>query len=422
MKFIEKLKKFWRSLGPGLITGASDDEPSSIVVYSLAGAKFGLAALWTALATLPFMVILQRMAGRIGLVSGRGLAGNMKKHYPAWMLVAITVLIASINTINIGADISGMAAVVSLFFPVHSLFIAAAISVLIIAVTVVFPYRLLIRYLKWLAAVLFSYVAAAFLIQLDWKDIFYRAVVPQIIWSREYLAMIIALFGTTISPYLFFWQALEEAEEEKFPENGPHPHGRRRTPTVIRNEIGSMYRDVYAGMIFSNLITFFIIILGAFTFFKSGVTNISSMNEIAGLLKPLAGPYANILFITGIIASGTLAIPVLAGSAAYALAELFGWNKGFNDGFHKAKQFHLIIAAATVIGLLITFLGLHPVKILFYTAVIFGLASPFFILLVIHMANNPKVMGAYTSRRHSNIIAYALFALMSAGAILTIIL
>lgn len=422
MTIAQKLKSFWKSLGPGLITGASDDEPSSIVVYSLAGAKFGLAALWTALATLPFMVVLQRMAGRIGLISGRGLAGNMKKHYPAWMLSAITALIVSINTINIGADISGMASVVNSIFPVHSLFLAGAISVIIIAVTVIFPYRLLIHYLKWIAMVLFSFVIAAFFIRLDWKEILYRTAVPKIIWSREYLTMIIALFGTTISPYLFFWQALEEAEEEKKPENGPHRHGRHRSQPAIRNEIGFMYRDIYAGMIFSNLITFFIIILGAFTFFKNGITDIGSMNEIASLLKPIAGPYANILFVIGIVASGTLAIPVLAGSAAYALAELFGWNKGFDDGFHKAKQFHLIIAAATVIGLLITFLGLHPVSILYYTAIIFGLASPFFIFLVIHMANNPKVMGAYTSRRHSNIIAYVLFVLMSAGAVLTIIL
>jgi len=415
MPILQKLKTFWKSLGPGLITGASDDDPSSIVVYSLAGAKFGLAALWTAIATLPFMVILQRMAGRIGLVSGKGLAGNMKKHYPAWMLIAVTTLIVSINIINIGADISGMAAAINLVIPISHLTLAILISVVIILITITVPYRFLAHYLKWVAVVLFSYVAAAFLIQLDWKHIFYRAIIPQFILSREYIAMIIALFGTTISPYLFFWQALEEAEEEK-------AHNHQRSKTLIKNEIGSMYKDVYAGMMFSNLITFFIIILGASTFFKNGITNIGTIGEIAGMLKPLAGQYASILFIIGIVASGVLAIPVLAGSAAYALAELFGWKNGFNNGFHKAKQFHLVIVAATIIGLLIPLFGFHPVQILYYTAVIFGLASPFLIFLVIHMANNPKVMGAYTSRRHSNIIAYTLFVLVSIGAILTLIL
>lgn len=415
MQFIEKLKKFWKSLGPGLITGASDDDPSSIVVYSLAGAKFGFAALWTAVATLPFMVILQRMAGRIGLVSGKGLAGNMKKHYPAWLLVIITTLIVSINIINIGADISGMAAAINLILPVQPFILAILISIIIILITIIFPYRLLARYLKWVAVVLFSYVAAAFLIPLDWKHIFYRALIPQIVLSREYVAMIIALFGTTISPYLFFWQALEEAEEEK-------THEHRRTTAIIKNEIGSMYKDVYAGMMFSNLITFFIIILGASTFFKNGIIDIETIGEIAGMLKPLAGQYASALFIIGIIASGILAIPVLAGSAAYALAELFGWRNGFDNGFHRAKQFHLVLMAATVIGLLIPFFGFHPVQILYYTAVIFGLASPFLIFLVIHMANNSKVMGTYTSRRHSNIIAYTLLVLVSIGAILTFIL
>ncbi len=413
-----------------MITGASDDDPSSIVVYSLAGAKFGLAALWTAVFTLPFMVVLQRMAGRIGLVTGKGLAGNMKKHYPAWMLISITTLIVSINIINVGADISGMAAAINLVVPISHFTLAVLISALIILITIVVPYRLLARYLKWVAIVLFSYIAAAFLNQLDWKHIFYRAVIPQIILSREYVAMIIALFGTTISPYLFFWQALEEAEEEKAHVKNPDlamipdimPHGPHRSKVIIKNEISSMYRDVYAGMMFSNLITFFIIILGASTFFKNGITNIGTIGEIAGMLKPLAGEYASILFIIGIIASGILAIPVLAGSAAYALAELFGWKNGFDNGFHKAKQFHLVLVAATIIGLLIPFFGFHPVQILYYTAVIFGLASPFLILLVIHMANNRKVMGIYTSRRHSNIIAYTLFVLVSIGAVLTLIL
>lgn len=431
MEILQKLKSFWKSLGPGLITGASDDDPSSIVVYAVTGAKFGLGALWTALFTVPFMIVIQRMAGRIGLVTGKGLAGNMKKHYPAWILISITILIVSINTLNIGADISGMSAALNLLVPdVSPLLLSAVISLGVITLTVFLSYRHITLCLKWLALFLFSYVAAAFLIQLDWKEILYRAVIPKIILSREYLSIIIAVFGTTISPYLFFWQATEEAEEEKTHLKNPDlsmipdikPHGPHRSKTIIKNEIGSMYHDVYAGMVFSNIITFFIIILGAFTFFKNGATQIDTINDIALMLKPLAGPYTNILFFIGIISAGTLAIPVLAGSAAYALAELFGWKKGFDNNFARAKQFYLVIIIATALGLLIPILHLHPINILFYTAFVFGLASPLLILLVIHMANNPKVMGQYTSRRHSNIIAYTLFALMSVSAILTFVL
>jgi NRAMP (natural resistance-associated macrophage protein)-like metal ion transporter len=435
LKSLTKLRRFWRQLGPGLITGAADDDPSGIITYAIAGAKMGLAALWTALATLPFMIITQRMAGRIGLISGRGLAGNMKKHYPRWILFIIAFLILGANIINIGADISAMSASIALLAPqISPIIFSAVIPLTIIALLIFLPYRKMANYLKWIAIVMFSYVLAAFFVELDWLQILHRAFIPKIIASKDYLLIVIAVFGTTISPYLFFWQASGAVEEEILHEQARNhsgkgtmipatgPHIKHRSPYIIKNEISSMYRDVRVGMSFSNLITFFIITLCAFTLFKAGHFEINTVEEVASALKPMAGPYSNFLFLLGILASGTLAIPVLAGSAAYAMAEMFGWRWGFTNTFHKAKQFYLIIVIATLLGIAIPAFNLHPVQILFLTAIIYGFISPLLILLLIHMANNPKIMGKYTSRLHSNIIAYLLFLILTGSIILMLAL
>ncbi len=428
-----RIKSFWKGLGPGLVTGAADDDPSGIVTYSVAGAKFGLGLLWTVIVTLPFMIIVQRMAGRIGLISGRGLAGNMKKYYPKWILVLIALLILVANIINIGADISAISGTFNLIMPSFPpILFSIIISGVIIASLVFFSYRKIASYLKWVAIILFSYVLAAFLVEQNWLQIFYRAVVPQFIFSKQYIFITAAIFGTTISPYLFFWQASEAVEEARLHRSHPQtpasmipgitPHGNHRSNVIIKNEISSMYKDVGYGMAFSNLITFFIIILSSATLFKVGITNINTVEQVASALRPLAGQYTNMLFLIGILASGILAIPVLAGSAAYALAELFDWQHGFDNKFGKAKQFYLVIIAATLLGILIPVFKLHPVDILLYTAIIYGAISPFLILLLIHMANNPKIMGKYISRTHSNVIAYILFLIMSASIILMFIL
>ncbi len=426
-----KLKKFWKSLGPGLITGAADDDPSSIAVFSIAGAQFGLGMLWTALASLPFMIVIQRMAGRIGLISGKGLAGNMKRHYPAWILIVITIAILAANVINIGADISAMAAAIELLFPVPAFFLSAVISGTIILLLIFLSYRQIAHYLKWVALILFSYIFAAFLVHQPWREILIKTIIPPFHWDRSYLAMLVAIFGTTISPYLFFWQASEAVEEERMHRDKHNisdmipdvkPHGPHRSGIIIKNEVSGMYKDIYFGMVFSNLITFFIIILSAATLHTNGFTNVSSIEQIAEMLQPLAGQYAKILFLVGILASGILAIPVLAGSAAYALAEVFGWKDGFDNNFGKAKQFYVVIILATLLGLAIPIFHLQPVKILYYTAVIFGVISPVLIAMVIHMANNPKIMGAYTSRLWSNIIAYILLIIMSASILAMIFL
>lgn len=414
-----KLKTFWRSLGPGLITGAADDDPSGIATYAIAGAKFGLATLWTVVITLPFMVVIQRMCGRIGMISGRGLAGNMKKHYPAWILIIITFIILAANIINIGADISAMAASINLIAPISPILLCALISGAIIVLLIFLSYRQIAHYLKWIAIILFAYILAALLVNQPWHEILYRTFVPPWRWDKPYIELLVAIFGTTISPYLFFWQASEAVEEERvrkdmIPDVKPP---KSRPKYIIRNEVGVMYKDIYYGMFFSNLITFFIIILASSTLFSHGYHNVSTVGEIARLLRPIAGEYANLLFLIGIMASGVLAIPVLAGSAAYALAEVFGWKEGFERSFGKAKQFYIVIILATILGLLIPALHFDPVNILYYTAVIFGIISPVLIAMVIHMANNPKIMGAYTSRLHSNILAYILLIAMTASVI-----
>ncbi len=420
---MSRLKSFWQSLGPGLIVGAADDDPSGIAIYAIAGAKFGLSVLWTVLATLPFMIIIQRMSGRIGLISGMGLAGNMRKHYPLWMLFFITIMIATATIINIGADISAMAAALRLLVPLPAIILSIFFSLLVIGLLIILPYRIIAKYLKWVAVVMFSYVAAVFFISPDWREVVLHTVVPHVVSSKEYLAMIVAIFGTTISPYLFFWQASEAVEEERLhlqvkgmiPD--VQPHGKHRSPGRIKNEIGTMYTDVRTGMIFSNLITFFIMILASSTLYAHGFSEVSTIEELASILQPLAGKYTNLLFLIGIIASGILAIPVLAGSAAYAIAETMGWKVGLDYTFGKARQFYVVMVLATLLGIAIPAFGLQPVNILYYTGIIFGAVSPFMIALVIHMANNPKIMGKYTSRTHSNIIAYLLLIIMTASIV-----
>lgn len=419
----ERIKKFWKSLGPGLIVGAADDDPAGIAIYALAGAKFGLNVLWTVLGTLPFMIIIQRMAGRIGLISGRGLAANLKKHYPIWILVLITILISLANIINIGADISAMAAAINLMVPLPAIVLATIISLAVVILVILLPYRVIARYLKWIAIVMFAYIIAPFFISQPWREILIQTFTPHLVFDKEYIAIIVAIFGTTISPYLFFWQASEEVEERRqtkkitgiIPAIQPQ---NTKDKTFIKNEIGTMYTDIRVGMIFSNLITFFIMILAHSTLFKQGFNQFSTIEEMAALLQPLAGTYTNLLFLVGILASGILAIPIFAGSAAYAIAEMVGWKEGLDRDFRKAPQFYIIILVATLLGIAIPLLGLQPVNILYITGIIFGLISPFAILLVIHMANNPKIMGTYTSRLHSNIIAYGLFIIMTTSIVL----
>lgn len=405
------LKKIWNSFGPGLITGASDDEPSAIATYSIAGAKFGYSMLWACIFTLPLMIAVQEMSARIGRLSNLGLAGNIKKHYPRWLLILIAILIVSVNTINVGADMAGMAQAVTLVTPFNEKISAVAITFAILLLTILLPYKKIVTIFKWVALSLLSYVFASFTVNQDWPRILYHTLIPHPTFSKDYFLVLIAFFGTTISPYLFFWQANQEAEERVIEQCKP---GRIcRLKPVTSGELKSMKIDTRVGMIFSNLITFFIITLTASTLFRAGNLHIETLYDAAEALRPLAGNYAYLLFTVGIISSGFLAIPVLAGSAAYVIAEVSGWSEGLDRSFKKAKEFYCVLVASACIGLLIPLLGIHPVRALFFTSILYGIISPILIYIVIHMANNRRIVGRHINSRRANIAGYVTLAIMA---------
>lgn len=416
--FAQKIKKLWRVLGPGLITGASDDEPSAIATYSIAGAKYGYKTLWAALFSLPLMISIQEMSGRIGRISNRGLAGNMRMFYPRWLLIFIAILIVGANTINIGADMAGMAQATTLILPMPEKVTALVATLFMLAMILILPYQKIFSIFKWLSLTLLAYVFATFTVHQNWLSILYHTLVPNLEFNKDFLLILVAFFGTTLSPYLYFWQANQEIEEKIIEQCKP---GRIcRLKPVTEEELHTIKTDTKIGMGFSNLITFFIIILTASALFKTGFTNIDTLKDAAEALKPLAGEYAYLLFTVGIISSGLLAIPVLAGSAAYVIAEVFGWSEGLNKPLNKAKQFYTVIVTSTVIGLMIPLLGFHPIKALFYTSIIYGLISPLLIFIVLHMANNKKIVGSHVNGRQANILGYTAFLLMLFLAVLTL--
>ena len=417
---MSNLKKIWKLLGPGLITGAADDEPSGITTYTIAGAKYGLSVLWMSLFTLPLMIAIQEMSARIGRVTNNGLAGNMKKYYPKWVLLLISFLIISANTINIGADMSGMAQSLTLIMPFPEKLTAIIMTLIILAVVIILPYRHLFAIFKWLSLSLFSYVIAVYFVHIDWSAVFYNLLIPHIIRSKDFFLVTAAFFGTTISPYMFFWQANQEVEEKVIEQCKPGKICHLKP--ISLEELEDVRRDTRVGMTFSNMITFFIIVLSSATLFHAGTNNINTVEDAARVLKPLAGNYSYYLFTLGILSSGFLGIPVLAGSAAYVLAEVFGWPKGLNKTFTKAKEFYGIIIASTLIGLLIPLFRLHPVKTMFYSSLIFGLISPIIVLIILHMANNKKMMGQYTNSKHLNFWGHVTFGAMTIASILSLLI
>lgn len=404
-------------MGPGLITGASDDEPSAIATYSIAGAKFGLGMLWAAIFSLPLMVAVQEMSARIGRVSNRGLAGNMKKHYPKWIMIFISSLIIGTNTINIGSDMAGMAQAVTLITPFPEKLTAVFMTLVILLIVITFPYQKIFTIFKWLSLALVSYIIAAFSVHQDWSQILYHALIPHLEFNRDFLLVLLAFLGTTLSPYLYFWQANQEVEEKIIEQCKPGRICRLKPAT--EQELRDLTIDTRIGMTFSNLITLFIIILTSSTLFRAGLTNIDTLQDAALALKPLAGEYAYILFTVGIIGSGFLAIPVLAGSAAYVVAEVFDWPEGLNQKLSKAKGFYGIIILSTIVGLLIPLLGFHPIKALFYTSILYGIISPFLIFTVFHMANNKRIMGKHTNGPWLNFFGHMAFWIMAVCAVLT---
>lgn len=358
------------------------------------------------------MSAVQEMCARIGVVTEKGLAGNIKTHYKSKVLLySLALLIIAANTINIGADLAGMTAAFRLVIPVNELLITVFITLMIIILMVKFPYKFIASNLKWLTFALFAYIASALVVKQDWGQIIYSTFVPKVSLNKETITLIVAILGTTISPYLFFWQTSEEVEEKKEMEKEKH-----KQLIVTKHELKQMREDVDLGMLFSNLVMFAIIATTASTLFKAGINQIETADQAAKALEPFAGKASYLLFTLGIVGTGLLAIPVLAGAAAYAISEIFGWKEGLSKSFRQAKPFYGVIIISTVIGAAMTLVNINPFKALFYTAVIYGLISPILILFILLIANNEKIMGEHKNTPITNILGTLTLIVMTAAA------
>jgi NRAMP (natural resistance-associated macrophage protein)-like metal ion transporter len=388
-KATERVGRFFRELGPGLITGAADDDPSGISTYSVTGAAFGFAQLWTALFSFPLMAAVQLMCARLGLVAGEGLAAVIRRRYPRWVLWGACALLAFANIVNIGADLSGMAEVMEMMTGLHALVWTPLFAALIIALLVWSSYRHMARIFKWLTLVLFAYVAAAFLAHPRWPDVIKATFLPRIEWSAGYLATFVGILGTTISPYLFFWQAAQEVEEERA--EGRKTVKARRGATD--EELRAARTDVAAGMAFSNVVMYFIIVATGATLYANGQRDIESARQAAEALRPLAGNLAYLLFTVGLVGTGMLGIPALAGSAGYAIAEALHWRGSLNDKPRVASKFYAVLAVSVLLGLALSATKMSAVKMLFYAAVVNGVLAPPLIVLVTLLTSDKRVMG-----------------------------
>jgi NRAMP (natural resistance-associated macrophage protein)-like metal ion transporter len=410
-----RLKRIFKSIGPGFITGAADDDPSGVLTYAQTGAQFGYRQLWVTIFTLPFMIVIQEMCGRIGMVTGKGLAGVMRKHYHRSWLIPMVGLLLVANTVNIGANLGAMASSAQLLFGLPFVFwlFLMAIGTLLLEIFVQYPTYS--RYLKYLTLSLLAYIIVAFMLDQPWTEIAVSTIVPSFSWESAFLLNIVAIFGTTISPYLFFWQADEEVEEEV--ERGQLKEMGKGTPKITQKDIGTMRIDTTMGMIISNLVAFFIIVTAASTLHATGITTISTAAEGAEALRPVAGSFASWLFAIGIIGTGLLAVPVLAGSASYAVSESFGWKEGLSKTWRQAKGFYAMIAAATLVGCLINFTGIPPFRMLYYTAALNGIIAPIIMIFILLIANDTRVMKKYRNGPISNVAGWMIALFMGACGI-----
>ncbi len=406
--------RIFANLGPGLVTGAADDDPSGISTYSVAGAVFGYSFLWTALVSFPLMAAVQLMCARLGMVTGRGLGGAIRSRYSPFVLWPACLLLLVANVFNIGADLGGMASGMSMVTGIPAYWWTPFFAVLIAALLVWTSYNLIARVFKWLTLVLFAYVVTAFLARPDWGAVFHGTFLPHLAWTQSYMAVLVGILGTTISPYLFFWQASQEVEEDR--KQGKLTVAQRRGSTNL--ELSAAKDDVFTGMFFSNLVMYFIILTTAATLHAHGVRNIETAKQASEALLPLAGKAAYWLFTLGLIGTGMLGVPVLAGSCAYAIAEAASWRgDSLSKKPRRAWQFYLVIAGAMVVGLALDFAGLNAVKMLFWSAVVNGVLAPPLVVLVVLLTSDPKVMGERTNSRRSQALGWICAAIMSAAAV-----
>ena len=406
---MNKIKRFWKVLGPGLITGASDDDPSGIATYSQAGAAYGLSTLWTAIIAFPLMAAIQQMCAKIGLVTSQGLTGALKTNYPKPILYLMLLFSFPAIVMNIGADIAGMGAVGNLLFPeIDAMYFSIFFTILLLGLIIYLPYHKIAATLKFLCVVLLVYLIVPFLYKQDWMDIAKNTFIPNIQFNKEFVAVLVGILGTTISPYLFFWQASMEVEEMAH---------KKRHLIVNKRIITDMKQDVDFGMSFSGVVMFFIILTTGTVLYKGGIHQIDTVEQAAAALKPLAGNFAYLLFAIGVIGTGLLAIPVLCGSLSYIISETFGWEKGLDKKFHEAKAFYLVMVISLILGLSLNYIGISPIKALIYTAILYGLTAPVLIAIILHISNNKKVMGNFTNSRFSNVLGFSALILMTVAAL-----
>jgi NRAMP (natural resistance-associated macrophage protein)-like metal ion transporter len=407
------LKRFLRILGPGLVTGASDDDPSGIGTYAQAGAQYGYATLWTTVLMLPMMSAIQYISAKIGLVSGRGLAGVLREHYPRAVLYPTVLAMVIANTLNAGADIGAIAAAINLLVPIPAIVSIVPVSVGILLVQVFGSYKLIERIFKWLALALLAYIGSALFAHPDLLAVLRGTLIPTIHFDRQFISILVALLGTTISPYLFFWQASHEVEEQI-------SIGRRQLwqrQGASNTELKYALWDTLAGMVFSEVVAYFIILATGATLFVAGKTTIGSATEAAEALKPIAGEAASLLLAVGLIGAGVLAVPVLTGAAAYGVAETFGWKSGLDRTVRGAPQFYAVVIAATVVGMAINFFGINPITALVVTAIINGLIAPPILVMVMMVSNNRRVMGERTNGWLLNLLGWGTALIMAAAAV-----
>jgi NRAMP (natural resistance-associated macrophage protein)-like metal ion transporter len=408
------LLRFFKILGPGLITGASDDDPSGIGTYAVAGASLGYSILWTALITLPLMASVQYVCAKIGMVSGRGLAGVLRQHYPRQLLYFAVLGLFIANTINAGADIGAIAAGINVLVPpVQIVWMIVPVAAVILALQIFCSYRLIANIFKWLSLALLAYIGSALFAHPDVGNVLAGTFMPTVSLDPTFLSTLVAILGTTISPYLFFWQSSQEVEEEVH--MGRVHLWQRKGASDTELKYAAL--DVNGGMFFSNLVMYFILLATAATLHAAGQNNIQSATDAAQALRPLAGDAAAFLLALGLIGAGFLAVPILTGSAAYAMSEAFGWRYGLDSNPGRARQFYAVIVAATLLGMLINFLGINPIDALFWTAVINGFVAPPLLVLIMLVANNRKIMGKRTNTLPLNILGWLATLLMFAAAI-----
>jgi NRAMP (natural resistance-associated macrophage protein)-like metal ion transporter len=414
IKLKTKISRFWKLLGPGLVTGASDDDPSGIATYSQAGAAFGLSTLWTALIAFPLMAAIQQMCARIGVVTTHGLTGALKNNYPRPFLYLMLLFSFPAIIMNIGADIAAMGAVGNLLFPsIDATYFSVLFTILLLGLIIYLPYHKIASTLKYLCIVMLVYFIVPFLYKQDIAQILKSTFIPTLKFDKEFMKVLVGILGTTISPYLFFWQASVEVEEM---------NNRKKHLIVNKKIINDINEDVDFGMSFSGFVMYFIILTTGTVLFNGGIHQIDTVEQAALALKPLAGNLAYLLFAIGIIGTGLIAIPVLSGSLSYIISETFGWQQGLDKKFHEAKAFYLVISISLILGLSLNYVGISPINALIYTAILYGLTAPVLIAIILHISNNKKIMGQFTNNWKSNILGGLALLIMTAAALTLIYL